>query len=172
MQAYMGGIAPTFLADSKKSSCLAIYLAGCDFNCTHCSTKELIDFKEDYLTTILDIKKDITSHSINVDAVFFTGAEPCLQRQAVLALARHSKAANLRIGLKTHGTKPETLKSLLNEELIDFVEFNIMSDFKNSDFDNITRSANFFNPTSTIIQSIYDSLNLLKKNPENFLLKV
>ena len=55
MQVYMGGTAPTYSVDWKKNSCMAIFLAGCDYNCPGCSTPELIEFKEDYIVNFLDL---------------------------------------------------------------------------------------------------------------------
>lgn len=164
MQAYMGGIVPTYLANSRKNSSMAIFLAGCDYNCPHCNTPEYADFKEEYLTNLLDIKKEITNNSNMVDSIFFTGGEPCLQRQALLSLSRHARAADLKIGLQTNGSKPSTIKSLLNENFIDFIELKLQSDFNEENFEKATKSKNFFNPTSNILESIYETLNLLKKH--------
>lgn len=164
MQVYMAGIAPTYSVGWKKNSCMAIFLAGCDFNCPHCSKQDLSDFKEEYLTSILDIKREVTNNSNNCDSIFFTGGEPCLQRQAILSISRHAKTAGMKIGLKTNGTKPDAIKSLINENLIDFVELKLQTDFQPENFENATKSRNFFNPTQNIIDSIYETISLLKKN--------
>ena len=164
MQAYMGGIVPTFSVNSKKNSSMAIFLAGCDYNCPNCKTIEYKDFKEEYLTNLLDIKKEITNNSHLVDSIYFTGGEPCLQRQALLSLSRHARTIGLKIGIQTNGSKPNTIRSLLNEKFIDFLELKLQSNFDEENFEKATKSKNFFNPTSNMLQSIYETLNLLKKN--------
>ncbi|MBR9675846.1 radical SAM protein [Candidatus Woesearchaeota archaeon] len=141
---------------------MAIFLAGCDFNCPYCNTPELIDFKEEYLIDVLSLKREITNNSNNADSVFFTGGEPCLQRQALLALARHSKNAGLGVGLSTNGSNPKTIKSLLNEDLLDYVELDLKTEFEEKSFEKATRSKNFFNPTSQILQSLYETMKLLR----------
>ena len=164
MQAYMGGIAPTYSVNWKKNSSMAIFLAGCDFNCPNCSQQELGEFKEEHLTNILDIKKEITNNASYVDSVFFTGGEPCLQRQALLAISRHARAASLNVGLMTNGSRPDTIKSLVNENLLDYIVVKIQSSFEEEIFQKATLSKNFFNPTIDIIQSVYETLNIIKKN--------
>ncbi|PLW79390.1 hypothetical protein C0585_08255 [Candidatus Woesearchaeota archaeon] len=158
----MAGTAPTYSVGWKKNSSMGISLAGCDFNCPNCDKTEIKEFKEDFLTNILDIKREITYHSSNIDSVFFFGAEPCLQRQALLSLARHAKTAGLKIGLKTNGTNPHTIKSLLNEKLLDFLELKIQTNFDEEIFEKATKSKNFFKPTDSIIQSVYETFNTLK----------
>ncbi|OVE74525.1 hypothetical protein BVX95_02340 [archaeon D22] len=163
----MGGIAPTYSVGWKKNSSMGIFLAGCDYNCHKCHNAEIKEFKEEFLMNILDVKREITSNINDIDSIFFTGAEPCLQRQALLSIARHAKTAGLKIGLKTNGAKPETIKSMLIHDLLDFVELNIYSDFNPGNFEKITRSQNFFNPTDAILKNIYESLTLIKKyNPK------
>lgn len=163
MQVYTDGTVLTSLVGLRKSSCIMISLAGCDFNCPDCSDNCIKEFKEEYLQTILNVKKEITENVGVSEYVFFGGAESCLQRQALLALSRHAKTAKLKVGLKTHGTKPDTLRSMFNQNLLDMVEFSIRSKFEEETFEKITKSKNFFKTTDSILQSIYDSLKLLKK---------
>ena len=109
MQVYMGGIAPTYLASLKKSTCLTIYLAGCDFKCPYCQMSEFLDFKSEYLIDILEAKRQINAEINNYETVIFSGGEPTLQRQALLNLARHCKDNGVKVGVSTNGAKPGTI---------------------------------------------------------------
>jgi pyruvate formate lyase activating enzyme len=54
-----------------------------------------------------------------VSGVVFSGGEPTLQKEALLVLARAAKKLGLATSLQTNGAFPETIKALLNEQLID-----------------------------------------------------
>lgn len=164
MQAYMAGTALTSLTNLKKNSSMEISLAGCDFQCRFCDKLDIVDFKQEYLVNVLDIKREINEVSDQIDTIFFSGCEGGLQRQALLTLSRHAKNIGLQVGLKTNGTKPETIKSLLNENLLDFVYLNMFSDLDEKTFEIITMSSNFFKTTSSIIENVKESIELLKKN--------
>ena len=166
MQVYMGGIVPISIANWKKNSCLAICLAGCDFKCFYCNTHNLLDFKEEYLMDILEAKRQINSYSNQVETVLFTGGEPGLQRQAVLNLARHCKQIGLDVGMCTNGSKPNTILSLIREDILSFVDLDLKAPFENEIFEKITKSKTFFKQTSEIITSIKETLDLLKKNQD------
>lgn len=165
MQVYMGGMDPTSTVFWKKSSCITIYLSGCDFRCPNCNTPELTDFKQEHISNILDIKREINRQASFSQTIVFSGGEPCLQRQALLSLARHSKEAGLEVGIQTNGTKPETIQSLIRENLLDFIEMDLKAPFDDEKrFEGMTFSKNFFRPTSQIIEDIKQTLRLLKKN--------
>ena len=166
MQVYMGGIAPTSLASLKKNTCLAISLAGCDFKCPYCDTHELLDFKGEFLIDILEAKRRINLLYSSVETVIFTGGEPTLQRQALLALARHSKQIGLKVGLSTNGSRPQSILSLLREDILDFIEMDIKSPLEEKFFEKVTHSKNFFKPTSEIIKEVKETISLLKKNED------
>ncbi len=167
MQVYMGGMDPTSTVFWKKNSCIMIYLSGCDFRCPNCNTPELTDFKQEHISNILDIKREINRQAGFSQTILFSGGEPCLQRQALLSLARHSKEAGLEIGLQTNGAKPETIQSLLRENLLDFIELDFKAPLDDEKrFEEMTASKNFFRPTTQIIEDIRQTLKLLKKNEE------
>ncbi|MBR9690455.1 radical SAM protein [Candidatus Woesearchaeota archaeon] len=164
MQAYMGGIVPTSFPNWKKNSCLAIFFAGCNFKCPYCNSPLLLDFKEEYLHDILELKRQINAFANTVDSVIFTGGEPTLQRQALLNLARHCKQIGLKVGLLTNGSKPDTILSLLREDILDYIEVDIKAPEREDIFESVTQSQTFFKPTKEIINDLKETLNLLKKN--------
>lgn len=54
-----------------------------------------------------------------MSGVVFSGGEPTLQKEALLMLARAAKKLGLATGLQTNGAFPETIRALLDEQLID-----------------------------------------------------
>jgi len=167
MQVYMGGIVPISLASLKKSTCLAIFLAGCDFKCPYCSAPEFLDFKAEYLIDILEAKRRINSLYSSAEIVLFTGGEPTLQRQALLNLSRHCKQIGLKVGLSTNGSRPQSILSLLRENILDFIEVDIKAPNETELFEKVTHSKNFFKSTEEIMGELIETINLLKRNEDN-----
>lgn len=163
MQVYMGGIVPTSLVNWKKSSCLEICLAGCDFKCPYCNKTEFLEFKEEFLIDLLEVKRQLNSYAGHIEAVLFSGGEPGLQRQALVNLARHSKHIGFDVGISTNGARPSSVLSLLREDLLDFIELDIKTSFDEALFEKATRSKTFFKQTKEIIESIKETLEILKK---------
>lgn len=164
MQVYTTGIVSTSTASWKKNSSIVISFSGCDFRCGVCNTPELVDFKQEFLQNILDVKREINKQASLAEVAIFTGGEPCLQRQALLSIARHCKEAGLDVGLETNGSKPEAIVSLLRENLLDFIEVDLKAPFDEDLFEKMTSSKNFFNPTNAIMQNVKETIKLLKKH--------
>jgi len=164
MQAYVGGIVPLSTVDWSANVCTVIFFSGCDFKCCYCYNKDFIDFKEEFLKDLKDIKNEIIKNSGFIDAVLFSGGEACLQRQALLTLARFTKKLGLKVGIETNGSKPYSIKSLINENLLDFIALDIKAPFKKEIFERITQSKTFFRTTEEVIENIKQTLDILKEN--------
>ncbi len=166
MQAYVGGIVPLSTVDWSANVCTVIFFSGCDFKCCYCYNKNFIDFKEEFLKDLNDIKKEITKNSDFIDAVLFSGGEACLQRQALLTLARFTKKLGLKVGIETNGSKPYSIRSLINENLLDFIALDIKAPFKKEIFERVTQSGTFFKRPEDVIKDIKQTLKILKRNQD------
>ncbi len=166
MQAYVGGIVPLSTVDWSANVCTVIFFSGCDFKCCYCYNKNFIDFKEEFLKDLNDIKKEITKNSGFIDAVLFSGGEACLQRQALLTLARFTKKLGLKVGIETNGSKPYSIRSLINENLLDFIALDIKAPFKKEIFERVTQSGTFFKRPEDVIKDIKQTLKILKRNQD------
>ncbi|MBD3204166.1 radical SAM protein [Candidatus Woesearchaeota archaeon] len=165
MEFYCRGIRPVVIGSDLY---LCILFCGCDFRCRYCYNKEILDFRKDYLTKITSIKKELVK--FNADKVIFAGAEPCLQRQALLNLMRFCKNKDIKTLLYTNGASPNALNSVLSENLVDKVVFDIKSPF-NELFNKVTRSETYFRNSKDIMKNIKKSLNLVKKSKVDYLIK-
>ena len=166
MQAYVGGIIPLSTVDWPANVCTVIFFAGCDFRCPYCYNKDFVDFKEEFLKELKDVKKEIIKNSGFIDAVLFSGGEVCLQRQALLTLARFTKKLGLKVGIETNGSKPYSIKSLVNENLLDFIALDIKAPFKKEIFEKVTQSGTFFKRPEDVIKDIKQTIEILKKNQD------
>lgn len=163
MQTYIGYIHPISSENLKKNLSTVIYFAGCNFRCGYCNKPEILGFKNEFLVDESKIKEEILANKDVVDAVFFSGGEPLLHKQALLSMASFAKKNGLKIGIETNGSRPDVLKNLIRERLIDYVVLDIKAPL-NENFSKITNSETFFKDKEDIIEGIKESIRLLKLN--------
>lgn len=159
MQAYIAEFIDSVRADWPQVDCMVVSFSGSDFRCPY-GPADLLEFKQEYLVDVQDIKQQMSSSTCQF--ILFDGGEPCLQRQALLALARYAKSLRLKIILKTNGSNPNTLRSLLKDGLVDYVSLEIPAPFHEDIFQKVTQSKTFFIQPSEIIENIRTSIALLK----------
>jgi len=167
MQAYITGIVPISSAHWTKDTCLTIYFAGCDFRCPFCFSPDDIDFKEHFLVELKEIRCQIRINAPLVKGIYITGGEPCLQRQALLSIARFAKGLGLKVCIDTNGSKPETIRFLVRERLVDFISLDIKAPFDPELFERVTRSKTFFKQTNDIINCVRETLRVIRANSES-----
>ncbi len=146
----------------KNHTSFVISFAGCNFKCPWCFVQNQLEFKREFLVSLREIKKKITDNLSFIDSVLFTGGEPTLQRQTIVSLAHVARSLGLQIGIITNGTKPDVLKSLLLEGLLDFIALDIKSPFEPLLFEEITKSKTYFVKTTEYFDSIKESIQLLR----------
>jgi len=172
MQAYIGKIEPLSSDNWYGKLATVIFFAGCDFDCPNCNTPEMLSAKEELLVDFKDIKSELKKNLGAIQAVVFTGGEPCLQRQALLNLAAFAKDMNLEVGLETNGSKTECLRSLLSLSLVDQIALDIKAPFEEDLFEKATRSKTFFKPTAELITDLKQTLKLLHKYQDKIHIEV
>lgn len=165
MQGYIANITKSFVDWSEKES-IVLFFAGCDFRCPYCFVSNILDFKEEYLKELREVKQLIKELALSSDTIYFTGGEPCLQKPVLVELSKFSKQLGLKTGLQTNGSNPKVIKSLLQMNLLDYISVDVKSPFDSEVFEKSTKSKTFFKPTEDIISSIKETLNILKQNKE------
>jgi pyruvate formate lyase activating enzyme len=114
-----GGFVPLSTVDWRGRSVCTVFLRGCPVRCHYCHNREIqtgSDQRE--VDEIVDL---IRSSRLAVSGVIFSGGEPTMQKEALLALAAASKQLGLKVGIQTNGVFPETLEALLDAGLLDKV---------------------------------------------------
>ena len=148
MQAFTGDIEV-----NEHSRALLIPFAGSDFKCPFFSPSLVRIQQEQDAKDVRDIRQKISSSVGIIDKVVLTGGEPCLQRQALLAVVDHAKSIGLSVILHTSGSKPECIKHLLDFRLVDRVILDIYSPLREEMFERITLAEKFHQipvPTSNL----------------------
>ncbi|MEX0327066.1 MAG: anaerobic ribonucleoside-triphosphate reductase activating protein [Puniceicoccaceae bacterium] len=117
--------------DFPGKQAVVIYVRGCNLRCSYCGYASLLgdcdtesghdwNFVENYLRKRLD----------RIDGVVFSGGEPTLQEDLKACLEK-AKALGLATKLDTNGTKPDVLRELLVENLVDYVAMDVKAPLAN-----------------------------------------
>lgn len=144
----------TLLDYAQKSACI-LWFAGCNMRCLYCYNPEIvlgkgtISFSK--VISFLHTRKNL------LDAVVFSGGE-CLLHKNILELIIEIKKMGFHIKIDTNGSKPNVIRTLIKNQLIDYVAL----DFKAlpENFKHITQSVLF--------DKFETSLDLLLKSQIQF----
>ena len=105
-----------------------VFTKGCNFLCPFCHNSSLVtgeaaEIPQEEVFDYLSKRKGL------VDAVCITGGEPTLQK-GLKEFIEKVRALGYKVKMDTNGTRPEVLKELLNEGLLDYVAMDIKSDIE------------------------------------------
>ena len=118
-----GGFVPISTVDWRGLSVCTVFLRGCPVHCHYCHNLNLQKGSDPRpVDEILDM---IHSSRMLISGVIFSGGEPTMQKDALIALAKGCRAMGLKVGVQTNGVFPETLEALIGNSLIDLVHLDI-----------------------------------------------
>jgi len=123
---FFSGIQKSSLIDYPgKVSCI-LFVAGCNFTCPYCHNPELALGRKSNLPSIseTDALKFLSQRAGLLDGLVITGGEPTLQ-VGLAKFCRRVKQLGFPIKLDTNGSRPEALRQLLHEQVIDYVAMDI-----------------------------------------------
>lgn len=118
------GLQKTTLLDFPGHVACTTFTGGCNFRCPFCHNSELLDvggmgdYTEEEIFTFLKKRRGI------LEGVCITGGEPTLQPD-LKAFISKIRALGLAVKLDTNGYRPELLKDLCRNGLLDYVAMDI-----------------------------------------------
>lgn len=101
-----------------------VFLPGCNLRCPFCHNASLAcgtddgEISKEYILNYLRKRKGL------IDGVCFTGGEPLLNKD-IGSFMEEIKALGFKIKLDTNGTRPQILKKLVKNGLVDYVAMDI-----------------------------------------------
>ncbi|MBU1105609.1 MAG: anaerobic ribonucleoside-triphosphate reductase activating protein [Candidatus Riflebacteria bacterium] len=116
----VGGLQPLTMIDFPGRLASVIFTQGCNLRCRFCYNRSLLpDTAKDTLTwkSITDFLKDRQGF---IEAVVFSGGEPCRQA-TLLGAMREVRELGFEVALHTNGFYPQIVEQALNERLLQFV---------------------------------------------------
>ena len=122
MSVSVGGFEPLTSIDYPDHLSCVVFTQGCPWRCGYCHNSDLISARKKTLFDWSDILKFIKSRQGLLDAVVFSGGEPCLQNGLLKAM-KQVKELGFKVGLHTGGAYPARLAACL--ELADWIGFDV-----------------------------------------------
>lgn len=120
----IAGLQKMTLLDFPGKVACTVFLQGCNFRCPFCHNSDLLGgsgpegMTGEAFLAFLEKRRGI------LDGVCITGGEPTLQPE-LEQLLRDIKALGYPVKLDTNGSRPEVLKHLVAEGLVDYVAMDI-----------------------------------------------
>ena len=120
----ISGLQKMTLLDYPGKVACTVFLQGCNFRCPFCHNSDLLG-KEGPETIPVETLMTFLKKRVGLlDAVCITGGEPTLQKD-LGSLIRQIKALGFLVKLDTNGSRPQVLKALVEEGLVDYVAMDI-----------------------------------------------
>jgi pyruvate formate lyase activating enzyme len=121
----IGGLQKFSLIDYPGKTAAVVFTQGCNFRCPYCHNPELV-YPEQF-GALLDNEEVLAflgSRAGQLDGVVISGGEPTLQ-DSLPEFLRRVKALGYSAKLDTNGSRPDVIKTLLSEKLLDCVAMDI-----------------------------------------------
>ncbi len=123
----LGGIQKCSLIDYPEKISCVIFSSGCNFACPYCHNPELTKNNPSVRLGENEIYAFLESHKNFLDGVVISGGEPTIHSD-IHIICENIKAMGYSVKLDTNGSNPEVIKSLIDEELIDYIAMDIKTE--------------------------------------------
>ena len=113
----------TLLDFPGKVAC-TVFLQGCNFRCPFCHNSGLLGSAQEVAMSREELLSFLKKRQGLLDGVCITGGEPTLQEDLPRLLAE-IKALGFAVKLDTNGSRPEMLRALAEQNLLDYVAMDV-----------------------------------------------
>lgn len=124
----LGGYQKLTLIDYPGKIAATVFTVGCNFRCPFCHNPELVLTNNQQLTTNNRLEKEffafLKKRKGKLEGVCITGGEPAIQPDLVDFIKKVKKLGFL-VKLDTNGSRPDVLKKVIDEKLVDFIAMDI-----------------------------------------------
>ena len=122
----IAGLQKMTLLDYPGKVACTVFLGGCNFRCPFCHNSQLIGHT-DALMDDAQLLAFLQKRKGLLDGVCVTGGEPTLQKE-LPRLLENIKTMGFAVKLDTNGYRPEILKALVEQGLVDYVAMDVKND--------------------------------------------
>lgn len=127
----LGGLQRSSLIDYPQSVSCVVFTIGCNMACGYCHNPELskpvqpikTGFTEEMFFEFLEDRKG------KLEAVVITGGEPTIHDD-LPDFIKKIKDMGFKVKLDTQGTRPEMVKKLLDNKLVDYIAMDIKAPYE------------------------------------------
>lgn len=118
------GLEKLSMVDFEGHLCCTVFTGGCNFRCPFCQNSDLVKIENLCMVDENDFFNFLRKRKGILDSVCVSGGEPTLQNDLAEFLKK-LKQENYLVKLDTNGTKPELIKSLVKNGLVDYIAMDI-----------------------------------------------
>jgi pyruvate formate lyase activating enzyme len=125
----LGGLQKTSLIDYPGKLSCVLFFSGCNFDCPYCHNPQLArGCRVGFPSTIeTQLYRFLKRRRTVLDGVVLSGGEPTIQKDIYSACLR-LKQMGYPVKLDTNGSRPQVLRRLLDEKLVDYIAMDIKTD--------------------------------------------
>lgn len=123
------GVQKTTLLDFPGHIACTVFLGGCNFKCPFCYNSSLIDGDSSSFIAEKDFFSFLNKRQGILDGVAITGGEPLLNPE-IKDFIKKIKELGFKVKLDTNGSFPDSLQSLIEDNLLDYVAMDIKNTFE------------------------------------------
>lgn len=120
----IAGLQKMTLLDFPGKVACTVFLQGCNFRCPFCHNAELLPHEGESFMEEGDFFAFLETRKGLLDGVAITGGEPTCQ-PGLVEFIRGIKARGFAVKLDTNGTRPDILRQLVKEKLVDYVAVDV-----------------------------------------------
>src|SRR4030042_840358 len=129
----IGGLQKLTLIDYPGHIAATVFTVGCNFRCPFCHNPELIISNFQFpISNVIerDFFNFLKQRKGKLEGVCITGGEPTIQPD-IQEFIRKIKSLDFKVKLDTNGARPDVLRLLYGEKLLDFVAMDIKNNLEN-----------------------------------------
>ena len=116
----------SFIDYPGKISCV-LFLSGCNFDCPYCYNPDLVKNKPKNILDLTRVYDFLENRKGLLDGVVISGGEPTLHKE-LFPLCQNIHQMGYAIKLATNGSRPQVIKRLIDEGMIDYIAMDIKTD--------------------------------------------
>lgn len=118
------GLQKLTLLDYPGKVACTVFLNGCNFRCPFCHNYELVEADAESLMEVGELFQFLEGRKGILDGVCITGGEPTIHAQ-LPEMLRSIREMGYSIKLDTNGYRPQMLKDVVEQGLVDYVAMDI-----------------------------------------------
>ncbi|MDF1591538.1 MAG: anaerobic ribonucleoside-triphosphate reductase activating protein [Desulfobacterales bacterium] len=124
-----GGLQKSSLIDYPGKISCVLFTTGCNFSCPYCHNPQLARGCMDDATTLDEqtVYGFLERRKGFLEGVVISGGEPTLQSD-LAAVCEKIKQMGYPVKLDTNGSRPQVIKRLLDDALVDYIAMDIKTD--------------------------------------------
>ncbi len=124
----IGGCQKLTLIDYPKKLATTVFTVGCSFRCPFCHNPELVSNDQRAVSSDQYTEKEffdfLKKRKGKLDGVCITGGEPLIQPDIIDFIKKIKKLGYL-VKLDTNGTRPDVLKKIIGQGIVDYIAMDI-----------------------------------------------